>query len=73
MKAREKTQSSRWPAAMRFATAAEYLDCSESEVRDLVNADKLTTIQYDKRGHRRISKDVLDAFIRAREDEPVTT
>lgn len=68
MRARETVAVSAWPAAMRFAMAARYLECSETEVRDLVNSGELPTIQYSERGHRRIRREAMDAWLLTREE-----
>jgi excisionase family DNA binding protein len=53
----------RWPAAMLVRTAAEYLDCSPSQVEKLIREGELGCIQFNERGDRRILKEDIDAYL----------
>lgn len=61
----------RWPAAMLVSTAAQYLDCSPSQVEKLIKDRAFGCIQYNTRGDRRILREEIDAYLSKRRDEPV--
>ncbi|MDE2102996.1 MAG: hypothetical protein KGL39_37475 [Patescibacteria group bacterium] len=63
--------SDRWPAAMRGATAAAYLDMSITAFREIANRE-LPAIQHDARGDRYWLKEDLDAYLEARRRAEVT-
>lgn len=53
-----------WPAAMKFVTAACYLDTSPAIVAALVNSGALRCVQLTgPKGDRRIRKDTIDAYL----------
>jgi excisionase family DNA binding protein len=57
---------------MLVTTAAEYLDCKRTTVEELIRAEELGCIQFNKRGDRRILKEELDAFLERRRRECVS-
>lgn len=63
----------RWPGAMKISTAAEYLDCSATQVERLIRSREFSCIQYTIRGDRRIPKEELDEFIRRKALAPVVS
>ena len=65
--------TSRWPGAMRIATAAEFLDCSTTQVERLIKAGEFSCIQYTVRGDRRIPREELDEFIQRKTLAPVSS
>lgn len=67
----ETSPSVRWPASMRIATVAEYLECSASEVERLIRAKSFGCVQYTERGDRRVLRDDVDAWLRSLSDKPI--
>ncbi len=61
----------RWPAAMKLATAATYLDCSAAEVERLIRAGAFGCIQFGPRGDRRIRREAIDEYLLGLEAVPV--
>ena len=60
----------RWPAAMRAATAATYLDVSLSFFRQVI-ANEVPSFTWLDRGDRYWSREDLDDFVRDRRQAKV--
>lgn len=60
------TDDRRWPASMRKATAAEYLDVSPTTFGDIVNKYRIPSIQHFPRGDRYWLREDLDEYLTER-------
>lgn len=60
-----------WPASMPLRTAAEYLECSVSQVERILRTGQLRCHTLVKGGERRLSRAALDDYIRLREVEGI--
>ncbi|MCH7945098.1 MAG: helix-turn-helix domain-containing protein [Armatimonadetes bacterium] len=58
---------------MKILTAAEYLDCSTTQVERLIRAGEFSCVQFTVRGDRRIPREELDEFIRRKTLVPVSS
>lgn len=60
-----------WPASMSLRTAAEYLDCSPSQVEKLIREGHLRCHSLTRGGDRRLTRTALDNFLTQRELEGI--